>query len=173
MADRTDTPEQHSDAECAGDTADDLFVRLLQCDDQLADLLRTAATAIRALAEDADGHRDTRAMNQEEDMFEAQTQHWLSTLNDIQLTLRETAHALRQARIPPLTQPADAHARLSGEAGVAGPVHALHAATPWSFSLLRLREASWRHVAENVARADLATLGTALARGAQFQSRVE
>ena len=62
--------------------------------------------------------------------------------------LREATHALRQAQLTPLTPPATAQARLSGEAGVASRAHALSDTTPLSLSTLRLRERAWRHVAD-------------------------
>lgn len=95
----------------------------------------------------------------------------------MQLALREAAHALRHARLPPLTPPAVALARLSGEAGVAGPAHALSAETPWSLSTLRLREAAWRHVATSLrdaahrASAEDAALVESLGNGAEVRSR--
>lgn len=69
------------------------------------------------------------------------------------MTMRHVAHALRQARLPPLTPPAAAHARLQGEVGVAGPSHTLTSATPYSLSTLQLREHAWRQVAQALAAA--------------------
>ncbi|WFC97047.1 ARF GAP with effector function(s) [Malassezia brasiliensis] len=155
-------------------TADDLLARLLHCDDQLAELLETSARAVRALAPET--RADDAAHGAEADSFEAHTQHWLATLNDVQVTLREAARALREARLPPLTPPAAAHARLSGEAGVAGPTHALRAAVPWSWSTLQLRADAWRHVAASLrAAADAPSaesraLVEALGQGASVRS---
>lgn len=66
------------------------------------------------------------------------------------MTLRDAAHALRHAQLPPLTPPATAAARLSGEAGIAGRAHALYDKTSLSLSALRLRELAWRQVAESL-----------------------
>lgn len=93
------------------------------------------------------------------------------------MTLREAARALREARLPPLTPPAVALARLSGEAGVAGPAHALRAQTPWSMSTLQLRADAWRHVAESLRAAadnpsaDDRALLAALGNGAEVRSQ--
>lgn len=66
-----------SESDSAGDTADDLLARLLQCDEQLAELLQTASSAVCALAPDAAD--DTPSENK--GTFEDHTQHWFSTLN--------------------------------------------------------------------------------------------
>lgn len=89
---------------------------------------------------------------------------------EIQLTLRQAAHALRQARLPPLMTPASAAARLRGEAGVAGMSHTLTTSSPYSLSTLRLREMAWRHVAQSLReRASIdAPLLAALERGASL-----
>ena len=96
---------------------------------------------------------------------------------DIQLTLRHAAHALRQARLPPIMSPAGAQARLRGEAGVAGVSHTLTSTTPFSLSTLRLREAAWRHVAEALAQAPAdtgsETLLSVLQHGASLAARDE
>ena len=86
----------------------------------------------------------------------------------MQVTLRHAAHALRHARFPPLMTPAAAHARLSGEAGVAGQAHTLSESLPYSMSTLRLREAAWRQVAAALAHVADASpeLHAALAQGA-------
>lgn len=158
--------------ESGGATADDLLARLLHCDDQLAELLQTASKAVCALAPDAQQDSDASPGT-----FEEHTQHWMATLNDVQVTLREAARALREARLPPLTPPAVALARLSGEAGVAGPAHALRAQTPWSMSTLQLRADAWRHVAESLRAAadnpsaDDRALLAALGNGAEVRSQ--
>lgn len=87
----------------------------------------------------------------------------------MQLTLREAAHALRQAQLPPLMTPAAAHARLTGEAGIAGRAHALADTTPLSLSTLRMREAAWRHVAEALQASADPVLGKALLGGAELR----
>lgn len=96
---------------------------------------------------------------------------------DVQLTLRHAAHALRQARLPPIMSPAAAQARLRGEAGVAGVSHTLTSTTPFSLSTLRLREAAWRHVAEALAQAPAdtgsETLLAVLQHGASLAARDE
>ena len=122
-------------------TAEDLLARLLQCDEQLAAVLSQAAAAIRGIA--------PRGQESKGD-FEQHTRQWFATLNEIQMTLRDAAHALRQAQLPPLTSPATARARLSGEAGIAGRAHALYDETPLSLSALRIRELAWRQVAESL-----------------------
>ncbi|KAI3614610.1 hypothetical protein CBS9595_003881 [Malassezia furfur] len=181
-ADGAPTPGSDASGASEAHTADDLLARLLHCDDQLAELLDTSARAVRALAP-GEARADDAARGAEADSFETHTQHWLATLNvrarltqDVQVTLREAARALREARLPPLTPPAVAHARLSGEAGVAGPTHALRAAVPWSWSTLQLRADAWRHVAASLrAAADAPSAETralveALGQGAAVRS---
>ena len=53
-------------------TADDLLERLLECDGQLADLLRTASQAILTLAPGQDGPPES---------FDTYMQQWFTTLN--------------------------------------------------------------------------------------------
>lgn len=122
-------------------TAEELLARLLQCDEQLAVLLSQGAAAVRGIA--------PRGQESEGD-FEQHTRQWFATLNEVQMTLRDAAHALRQAQLPPLTPPATASARLSGEAGIAGRAHALYDETSLSLSALRIRELAWRQVAESL-----------------------
>ena len=89
-------------------TADELLDRLLQCDAQLVELLRTASRAMLALTDQAPATSSDDEMTQ-----------WFATLHvrtapssrqDIQITLRHAAHALRQARLPPVLSPAAAQA---------------------------------------------------------------
>ncbi|AXA51534.1 mediator of RNA polymerase II transcription subunit 11 [Malassezia restricta] len=143
-------------------TADELLDRLLQCDAQLVELLRTASRAMLALSD------ESPATSSEDDMTQ-----WFATLHDIQITLRHAAHALRQARLPPVLSPAAAQARLRGEVGVAGLSHTQTSSAPYSLSTLRLRECAWRRVAESLARAHhdaQAPLVASLARGASLAS---
>ncbi|WFD16924.1 hypothetical protein MARU1_002968 [Malassezia arunalokei] len=141
-------------------TADELLDRLLQCDAQLVELLRTASRAMLALSDEAP------ATSSGDDMTQ-----WFATLHDIQITLRHAAHALRQARLPPILSPAAAQARLRGEVGVAGLSHTQTSSAPYSLSTLRLRESAWRRVAESLAHAHhdtQAPLLASLARGASL-----
>ena len=87
------------------------------------------------------------------------------------MTLRDAAHALRQAQLPPLTPPATAAARLSGEAGIAGRAHALYNETSLSLSALRLRQLAWYQVAESLrsqSQQPNCALAQALLRGASL-----
>lgn len=96
-------------------------------------------------------------------------------MQDIQLTLRQAARALRQARLPPVLPPATAQARLQGEAGVAGQAHTLDPSMPYSLSTLRLREEAWRHLAEAFAHAPAseAPLVERLRRGAALEAAAD
>lgn len=152
----------------ADGTADELLERLMQCDEQLVQLLRTASTTVSTLA--------AAEAPPEAATPDALLKQWFATLHvrkhllmqDIQLTLRQAAHTLRQARLPPVLPPAAAQARLQGEAGVAGQAHTLDSSMPYSLSTLRLREEAWRHLAEAFAHepASEAPLVARLRRGA-------
>ncbi|SHO79243.1 Uncharacterized protein MSYG_3592 [Malassezia sympodialis ATCC 42132] len=144
----------------ADGTADELLERLMQCDEQLVQLLRTASTTVSTLA----AAEAPPAAATPDSLLK----QWFATLHDIQLTLRQAAHTLRQARLPPVLPPAAAQARLQGEAGVAGQAHTLDSSMPYSLSTLRLREEAWRHLAEAFAHepASEAPLVARLRRGA-------
>lgn len=103
-------------------------------------------------------------------VLETECTFLLYSQQDVQITLRHAAHALRQARLPPLMTPATAQARLQGEAGVAGPSHTLSHSTPYSLSTLRLREAAWQRIAEALATGptDNSALALPLIRGASL-----
>ncbi|SPO48995.1 uncharacterized protein PSANT_06686 [Moesziomyces antarcticus] len=123
---------------------DQQILMLMQTDERLASLLSQAADSMRALLPvkppspdtvrlaPSDSTSDAPASSSSTSepthgarAFESKAQQWFSILNEVQYSLRSAVRYLRDSNLAPLTPPAGAEARLSGNAGSAARAHNL------------------------------------------------
>lgn len=122
---------------------DQQILMLMQTDERLASLLSQAADSMRALLPVKPPSPDTVRLAPSDatsasassssasepthgaKAFEVKAQQWFSILNEVQYSLRSAVRYLRDSNLAPLTPPAGAEARLSGNAGSAARAHNL------------------------------------------------